>query len=72
MRGLLKRGVATAILDADPRPDASPTPRATCGLLTCPGCGLQLESLVLRCPRCRADIPLGCGGNCRECGKTGV
>jgi hypothetical protein len=65
MRGMLKRGAATA-----PHPGASPTARTTCGLLTCPGCGLQLESLVLRCPRCRADIPLGCSGNCRECGKT--
>jgi hypothetical protein len=70
MRGLLKRGTATATPDADPRQDASQAARATCGLLTCPGCGLQLESLVLRCPRCRAEIPLGCSGNCRECGKA--
>lgn len=40
-----------------------------CGLLTCPECGLELETLVLRCPRCLATIPLGCSGNCRECGK---
>jgi hypothetical protein len=45
---------------------------AACGLLTCPECGLRLETLTLRCPRCRATIPLGCGGNCSECGKTGA
>ena len=38
--------------------------RASCALLTCPHCGLQLESLAFRCPRCLHDIPLGCSGNC--------
>jgi hypothetical protein len=47
--------------------DAAPS---KCGLLTCPRCGLRLETLTLRCPRCRADIPLGCGGNCSTCGKA--
>ena len=48
---------------------AKATP-STCGLLTCPNCGLGMETLTLRCPRCRADIPLGCGGNCSTCGKA--
>lgn len=43
---------------------------AKCGLLTCPHCSLAFETLTLRCPRCRADIPLGCGGNCSTCGKA--
>jgi hypothetical protein len=43
---------------------------AKCGLLACPHCGLAFETLTLRCPRCRADIPLGCGGNCSTCGKA--
>jgi hypothetical protein len=70
MRSLLKRGTATAAPARSPDPGASPAASVTCGLLTCPGCGLQLETLVLRCPRCRAEIPLGCSGNCRDCGKA--
>lgn len=46
------------------------TAPSQCGLLTCPHCALRLETLTLRCPRCRADIPLGCGGNCGACGKA--
>jgi hypothetical protein len=65
MRGVLRRGAATA-----PDPDVSPMTRTICDLLTCPECGLRSETLTLRCPRCRADIPLGCGGNCSACGKA--
>jgi hypothetical protein len=37
--------------------------------MTCEQCGLVVEKLVLRCPRCLAAMPLGCGGNCKACGK---
>ena len=37
--------------------------------LTCPQCGLVLESFALRCPRCLEPLPLGCDGNCKECGR---
>jgi hypothetical protein len=66
--------VAAAAPDAQvaaPRAAAAPNaPRSKCGLLTCPHCGLGFETLTLRCPRCRADIPLGCEGNCSTCGKA--
>jgi hypothetical protein len=42
---------------------------AGCPLLTCSHCGLKLETFAFRCPRCLGDIPLGCSGNCRSCGK---
>lgn len=67
MRGLLK---------SRRRPQAAATPMtegaapATCALLRCPQCGLELETFALRCPRCRADIPFGCSGDCRSCGKA--
>jgi len=64
MRSLLKRRPKTKAVTAGPHP------AATCGLLTCPHCGLRLETPAFRCPRCLEDIPLGCGGNCRECGKA--
>ncbi len=35
----------------------------------CPGCGLVLGTLALRCPRCLAPLPLGCAGDCRRCGR---
>ena len=37
--------------------------------LACRQCGLVLESFALRCPRCLEPLPLGCNGNCKECGK---
>ena len=63
--------------DADRKTDAHGShehrvPTEACGLLTCPECGLRLETLTLRCPRCHATIPLGCSGNCAECGKAGA
>lgn len=66
MRGLLKR---RAQAESMPAPAATPTP-ASCGLLACPHCGLQLETLAFRCPRCLGHLPLGCSGNCRACGKA--
>jgi hypothetical protein len=39
--------------------------------MTCEKCGLVLEKPTLRCPRCLAPMPLGCSGNCKECGKKG-
>ena len=37
--------------------------------MTCAKCGLVLRELALRCPRCLEALPLGCAGNCKECGK---
>ena len=77
MRGVLKRrGRAPQVTPTSSPPAVSEAPGAAgaapsqCGLLTCPHCSLRLETLALRCPRCRADIPLGCGGNCSACGKA--
>jgi hypothetical protein len=76
MRGALKRRRRTEQAPA-PKPRAAEAGGATtaappaCGLLTCPHCGLRLETLAFRCPRCLGDIPLGCSGNCRACGKAG-
>jgi len=83
MLGVLKRrgralpAKPTAVEPAAAEPAAAPSAEAAaavapakCGLLTCPHCGLAFETLTLRCPRCRADIPLGCGGNCSTCGKA--
>ena len=71
MRGVLKtaRRQADAAESADAAAPAGGA-QSQCGLLTCPQCGLRLDTLALRCPRCRADIPLGCGGNCSTCGKA--
>ena len=61
-RGRTRRGRAVKAVE-------KPAPQS-CGRLTCPECGLQMQALRLRCPRCLATIPLGCSGNCSECGKT--
>lgn len=80
MRGLLRRrrpAAPSTPAAVAGTPGATATRPATvasagpsaCGLLKCPHCGLRLETLALRCPRCRTDIPLGCSGDCRACGK---
>jgi hypothetical protein len=53
------------------RAKTAETVQPACGLLICPDCGLRLETLTLRCPRCLGTIPLGCSGNCKQCGKQG-
>ncbi len=35
--------------------------------IVCPRCGAKIESPVLRCPRCLEPLPLGCGGDCKNC-----
>lgn len=37
--------------------------------MTCPKCGMQMDTPALRCPRCLEPLPLGCSGDCRSCGK---
>ena len=37
--------------------------------MRCEKCGLVVQKPTLLCPRCRAAMPLGCSGNCKECGK---
>ncbi len=61
----MKRGAGPGV-----QTSTTQAPAQKCGLLTCPECGLQLETLTLRCPRCLATIPLDCSGNCSECGKA--
>jgi hypothetical protein len=71
MRGVLKRRRPASEHAAAGGPAAGAGPEPTsCGLLTCPHCGLRLETLVFRCPRCLEDVPLGCSGDCRSCGKA--
>jgi hypothetical protein len=64
------RGRATAEAATTPGQSVAAAPSA-CGLLACPTCGLHLETLALRCPRCRATIPLGCDGDCSRCATRG-
>jgi hypothetical protein len=73
MRGVLKKGRRAGVAPPPAAPDypaAAAAPSAAgCPLLTCSHCGLKLETFAFRCPRCLGDIPLGCRGNCRSCGK---
>ena len=52
----------------DPRAATRDRVAASTGM-TCRTCGLEITTFALRCPRCLEPLPLGCNGNCRDCGK---